>query len=157
MICFCIYHSLFSNWIMTFYTCCIVAFNTIPKPTHTSFECSLGCPAQPPGSAWRHSPLRGATVCGQSHLIPILLKAGADPNAVSDGNRTPLMGACFLRKGVEVEKSALCVRALLEDTRTDPTIRNSFGESALDLAKVRGYTDSIGLVEKALSDWNKKE
>ena len=52
-----------------------------------------GCPAQPT-EGFRHSPLRGATVCGQAHLIPILLAAGADPNALSEGNRTPLMGAC---------------------------------------------------------------
>jgi ankyrin repeat protein len=115
-----------------------------------------GCPAQPAGG-FRHSPLRGATVCGNSHLIPILLKAGADPNAVSDGNRTPLMGACFLRKGVVKEQSVECVKALLEDERADPTISNSFGETALDLAKIRGYEDSIALIEKALSTCNRKE
>ena len=112
-----------------------------------------GCPAQPP-EGFRHSPLRGATVCGNSHLIAILLKAGADPNAVSDGNRTPLMGACFLRKGVAKEKSLECVKALLEDERTDPKISNSFGETALDLARVRGYEESIALIEKFLSSRN---
>ena len=111
-----------------------------------------GCPAQP-ANGFRHSPLRGATVCGQAHLIPILLEAGADPNALSEGNRTPLMGACFLRNGVPTEKSVLCVKHLLGDTRTDPTIRNSFGESAIDLAKVRGYNESITLVEKAVRNW----
>ena len=114
-----------------------------------------GCPAQP-SPPHRHTPLRGATVCGQAHLIPILLSAGADPNALSDGNRTPLMGACFLRSGVDESKSVLCVEELLKDTRTDPTIRNTFGESALDLAKIRGYTESVELVEKTLKDWEKK-
>lgn len=115
---------------------------------------NAGCPAQP-GPGFRHSPLRGATVCGQSHLIPILLKAGADPNALSEGNRTPLMGACFLRKEIDDQqtKSYECVKALLEDARTDPTITNSHGESSLDLAKVRGYTKSIELIEKALVGW----
>ena len=61
---------------------------------------SSGCPAQP-SRGFRHSPLRGATITGNAHLIPILLKAGADPNALSAGNRTPLMGACFLRKGAQ--------------------------------------------------------
>ena len=111
-----------------------------------------GCPAQPE-AGFRHSPLRGATVCGQSHLIPILLKAGADPNALSEGNRTPLMGACFLRSGVDESKSYECVKELLKDPRTDPMITNSYGESALDLAKVRGYTKSIELIEKALVGW----
>ena len=117
---------------------------------------NAGCPAQPP-KGFKHSPLRGATVCGHAHLIPILLKAGADPNALSDGNRTPLMGACFLRAGVDESQSLMCVKALLEDERTDPTIRNSFGESALDLARSRGYSESIALVEKALVDWEKRK
>lgn len=115
-----------------------------------------GCPAQPAGEDFRHTPLRGATVCGNAHLIPTLLAAGAHPNALSDGNRTPLMGACFLRSEIEYEKSALCVKALLDDSRTDPTIKNSFGESALDLAKIRGYAESVDLVQKALVEWGKK-
>lgn len=113
-----------------------------------------GCPAQPP-PGFRHTPLRGATVCGNAHLIPLLLEAGAGPNALSDGNRTPLMGACFLRSGVDESKSVECVRALLADDRTDPTLRNTFGESALDLAKIRGYAESVELVEKALEVWSK--
>ena len=108
-----------------------------------------GCPAQP-AIGFRHSPLRGATICGNAHLIPILLQNGADPNALSEGNRTPLMGACFLRKGVPSELSALCVKELLNDKRTDPKIVNSFGESALDLAKIRGYSESVVLIEEAL-------
>ena len=117
---------------------------------------NAGCPAQPaPG--FRHSPLRGATVCGNAHLIPLLLEAGADPNALSDGNRTPLMGACFLRKGVDEGKSVLCVKALLADERVDPTVRNSFGESALDLATSRGYTESVELVERAEKLWSERK
>lgn len=113
-----------------------------------------GSPAQPP-DGFRHTPLRGATVCGNAHLIPLLLRNGADPNAQSDGNRTPLMGACFLRKDVPEEKSLLCVKELLSDERTDPTITNSFGESALDLAKIRGYGESCSLIEAALIKWKK--
>jgi hypothetical protein len=67
------------------------------------------------------------------------------------------MGACFLRSGVDVSKSVQCVRALLDDEHTDPTLRNSFNESALDLAKMRGYTESVELVEKALLEWSKKK
>lgn len=66
------------------------------------------------------------------------------------------MGACFLRAVVEESRSAMCVKALLEDEKTDPTIRNSFGESALDLARNRGYSECIALVEKALVDWEKR-
>ncbi len=114
-----------------------------------------GCPAQP-SAGFRHSPIRGASVAGNSHIIPILLRNGADPNALSDGNRTALMGACFLRKNVKdaESKSVKCVEALLLDKRTDPTIANSFGETALDLAKVRGYDRSVELLQRALVEWN---
>lgn len=108
-----------------------------------------GCPAQP-AAGFKHSPLRGATVCGQSHLIPILLEKGADPNALSDGKRSALMGACFLRKGVDPGQSVLCVKELLIDARTDLTLVNSYGESALDLAKNRNYQASIKLIEDTL-------
>lgn len=112
-----------------------------------------GCPAQPP-PGFRHTPLRGSAICGHAHLIPILLQGGADPNALSEGNRTALMGACFLREGVPKENSVKCVKALLGDSRTDPTIKNSYGETALQLAKARGYTESIELLEKAEAEWN---
>lgn len=108
-----------------------------------------GCPAQPP-DGFKHTPLRGATVCGHHHLIPILLQHGADPNSLSDGNRTPLMGACFLRINVSADKSILCVKELLKDERVDVTVLNSFGESAMDLAKIREYHESISLLEKTL-------
>ena len=116
-----------------------------------------GCPAQPP-IGFRHTPLRGAAICGHAHLIPILLEADADPNALSEGQRTPLMGACFLRKTVmdPERKSVECVKALLADKRTDPTIANTFGETALDQAKIRGYNDSKDLIEKLLDDWKLK-
>ena len=105
----------------------------------------------------KHTPLRGAAICGHHHIIPILLKAGANPNVASEGNRTPLMGACFLRENVPTEKSALCVKALFQNNHIlggpvlDPRQRNSFGESALDLARIRGYEESIQIIEKAMN------
>ena len=120
---------------------------------------STRCPAQPE-PPFKHTPLRGATVCGHYPLIPILLEAGADPNAASDGNRTPLMGCCFLRNTVEgnhAEISAQCVKAMLDDERTDPTIKNSYGETALDLARVRGYKESISLLEDAIQRREEKQ
>ena len=116
------------------------------------------CPAQPaPG--YRHTPIRGAAVAGRPGIIKMLLEAGADPNAMSDGHRTALMGSCFLRKTVEGDHAAIsadCCRVLLADGRTDPTVANSFGETALDLAKVRGYKESIGLVEEAVALYGRK-
>ena len=105
-----------SNGVTALIEACIAGNENIVK-----FLLDSGCPAQP-AHGFRHSPLRGATVCGQAHLIPILLEAGADPNALSEGNRTALMGACFLRKGVPTENSILCVKHLLRDTRTDPCL-----------------------------------
>ena len=110
------------------------------------------CPAQP-DSPFQHTPLRGATVCGHYQLIPLLLDAGAEPNALSDGNRTPLMGCCFLRDTVEGNKSdisAKCVKAMLKDKRTNPLLKNTFGETALDLARTRGYMESVILLEEAI-------
>jgi len=92
--------------------------------------------------------------------MKLLLELGADPNALSDGNRTALMGACFLRKTVDGDHptiSAECVRVLLDDDRTDPTTANTFGETALDLAKTRGYAESVELVEAAHKKWNDKQ
>jgi uncharacterized protein len=114
-----------------------------------------GCPAQPP-SGFKHSPLRGACICGHYQLIPLLLQYGADPNALSEGDRTPLMGCVFMRDGVDAAKSAECVKALLAHERTDPTRRNTFGESALDLAHVRGYTESAILIQAALDKWEER-
>uniref|UniRef100_A0A6U3QWY1 Uncharacterized protein n=1 Tax=Ditylum brightwellii TaxID=49249 RepID=A0A6U3QWY1_9STRA len=113
------------------------------------------CPAHPPGE-FRHSPIRGAAVAGRASTMKLLLGHGADPNALSDGNRTALMGACFLRQTVEGDHAAIsveCVKVLLEDKRTDPTVANSFGETALDLAKIRGYDESAKLVEEAVKKW----
>ena len=86
--------------------------------------------------------------------MKLLLDLGADPN------RTALMGTCFLRKTAEGDHpsiSAECIKVLLDDDRTDPTICNSFGETALDLAKIRGYAESVELVEAAIKKWNEKK
>ena len=112
-----------------------------------SFLLSKGAMAQPlPG--FRHTALRAACITANPQLIKLLLENGADPNAKSYGDRTPLMGACFLRP--EYDKlsnsgvmSLKAVQIIAEDERTDLWITNDFGESALDLCKQRGYVESV--------------
>ena len=76
---------------------------------------------------------------------------GADPNAKSEGGRTPLMGACYLRPQYDEkpERNKLSYRAvsvMLADPRIDPSIENDFGETALDLCRQREYSKSIKLL-----------
>jgi ankyrin repeat protein len=119
-----------------------------------SFLISKGAKAQPsPG--FRHTALRAACLTGNRQLITYLLQNGADPNAKSDGDRTPLMGACFLRPEYDKlpnarEISLKAVQLMLGDGRTDPLIVNSFGESALDLCKQRGYVESVAYLEEKI-------
>ena len=117
---------------------------------------SKGASAQPsPG--FRHTALRAACLTANPQLISFLLKNGADPNAKSEGNRTPLMGACFLRPEYDSlensnELSLKAVELMLADDRTDVLITNSFGESALDLCRERKYTESVAYLEERIKN-----
>eukprot|EP00970_Alexandrium_tamarense_P000332 scaffold36_cov193-Alexandrium_tamarense.AAC.2 len=122
---------------------------------------SHGARAQPlPG--FRHTALRAACLTANPQLITLLIQRGADVNAKSEGGRTPLMGACFMRpqldeRGDREELSLTAVQLMMEDTQTDPTIRNSFGESALDLCRKRDYTQSVEFLEGAVEKWEKEK
>ena len=115
---------------------------------------SKGASAQPsPG--FRHTALRAACLTANPQLISFLLQNGADPNAKSEGNRTPLMGACFLRPEYDSlensnELSLKAVEFMLADDRTDVSITNSFGESALDLCRERKYAESVAYLEERI-------
>ena len=111
---------------------------------------TAGAPAMPP-PGFRHTPLRAAALPGSVELIQLFLREGADPNSLSDGDRTPLMGSCFLRPGYPDELSLPAVEALLKDKRTDPTIANTFGETALDLCKQRKYDESVKRIEESIA------
>ena len=78
-------------------------------------------------------------------MIQLLLREGADPNSLSDGDRTPLMGSCFLRPGYSDELSLPAVEAYAEASDelearcreaaasdSDPAVR-TLAERALEL------------------------
>lgn len=111
-----------------------------------------GARAQPlPG--FRHTALRAACLTANVELIQLLLQKGADPNAKSEGGRTPLMGACYLRPQFDeredrIDLSNQAVKVMIEDSRTDASIKNDFGESAMDLCRQRGYRKSLVLLRQ---------
>ena len=108
-----------------------------------------------PSPGFRHTPLRAACLTGNAALIELLLEKGADPNSKSEGERSPLMGCCYLRPMYPDELSAPAVQAMLTDPRTDPTAANSFGETALDLCRERKYGQSVDILMVAVDAWNK--
>ena len=71
--------------------------------------------APPDAPARTHTALRAAALHGRPKLLARLLAAGADASIVSNNDRTPLMGACFPRSGVDAADALACVRALLAD------------------------------------------
>ena len=111
-----------------------------------------GATAQPaPG--FRHTPLRAACLTANLPLIQLLVDRGADVNAQSEGGRTPLMGACYLRPQFDElsdrgERSYQACQLMLQ-LGANPHMKNSFGESALDLCVGRGYEKSVDLLKKS--------
>ena len=103
------------------------------------------------GAERTHTPLRAAALHGRPRLLARLLKAGADARVPSAFGRTPLMGACFARDGVDAADAAACVALLLADARGRETLetRNDAGESALDLAELRGDAAIAALLADA--------
>ena len=72
------------------------------------------------------------------------------------------MGACYLRPQYDesperIEISYEAIRVMLEDSRVDPTIRNDFNESAMDLCKQRGYTKSMGILRDRITGGGKRK
>jgi ankyrin repeat protein len=89
-----------------------------------------------PAAPW--TPLHYAAHQGESRIVGMLLRAGADPNAVSANGTTPLMmGAMSGATGV--------ARALLT-AGADPSRRNLNRDRAEDIALRRGHTDSAALM-----------
>mmetsp|Transcript_22174 Transcript_22174/g.47691 ORF Transcript_22174/g.47691 Transcript_22174/m.47691 type:complete len:261 (+) Transcript_22174:66-848(+) len=114
-----------------------------------------GARAQP-SEGFRHTALRAACLTANTKLIKLLLEKGADPNAQSEGGRTPLMGACYLRPQFDMSPNRIdlsfeAVKVMLSDSRTDAKIKNDFGESALDLCRKRSYNKSMAFLRERIA------
>lgn len=85
------------------------------------------------------TPLNAALLGGHNEAAEILIKAGADPDAVVLG-ATPLMIAIKYRS-VELVETVLAARP-------DINIRNENKETAMDIAKKLNLTSAIDLIDK---------
>ncbi|MGE5193222.1 MAG: ankyrin repeat domain-containing protein [Deltaproteobacteria bacterium] len=88
--------------------------------------------------------LFSAAVRGPTAAVKLLLEKGGDPGARAGfAGYTPLMGAAYSES-----KSTESVRLLL-DKGADVKLKGANGETALSLAKKRGRTDVVKLLQKA--------
>mmetsp|Transcript_7527 Transcript_7527/g.8644 ORF Transcript_7527/g.8644 Transcript_7527/m.8644 type:complete len:160 (+) Transcript_7527:263-742(+) len=100
-----------------------------------------GAKAQPEKES-RHYPLRAATLGGYLEISKLLVENGADLNQPSFGNRTPLQGAVY-------KNHPELVSWLVNQGAKDEIV-NSFGETATDIAKLKGFEECL----KALAPLN---
>lgn len=111
------------------------------KEGHTELLAELlkaGAAVNPPDVS--HTALRGAAIFGRETCVRALLEAAADPNALSAGGKTPLMGAVM-------NNHAETVRILLKaGARLDLT--NEFGETAAALAEAKGHTACLAALQE---------
>ena len=102
------------------------------KEGHTDVvQALLAAKANPNPNRISHTAIRGAALGGFTRVAEILLSAKADPNFPSAGLRTPLMGAAM--NGNED------VAITLLQAKANMTIKNDYGEDAMELAKNNGH------------------
>lgn len=83
---------------------------------------------------------------GDAKMVSVLVRTGANPNAVDVGGWTPLMGLFTTRDEVEGRKEILEVLLPV----TDLSILDVYGENALQLARKYGTEAEISLLERAM-------
>jgi hypothetical protein len=116
-----------------------------------------------------------ASDCGREDIVRALLNNGADPDITSNSGWTPLMMATHPSVSSSVTSALVaagsrlnhvdhsgytalmwacsydnvdCAKILIE-SRTDVTMRNIGGQTALDIASVRGYYDIVHILERS--------
>lgn len=94
-----------------------------------------------------YTPLTYAIEQGNKSLVEALLKAGADPNAKSEGGRAPLTLSMDYPEIFQV----------LLDAKSNPNITNSMGQPALFVAIEQGALDKAEALIKAGADVNLKD
>lgn len=85
---------------------------------------------------------------GSSELIPILIDAGASPDAFQ-GNVTPLIAAIQLNPAVRTPEIARAYVKALIDNKADVNLKDKTGKTPFDWAKQRGDQEIIDMLEKA--------
>jgi ankyrin repeat protein len=87
------------------------------------------------------TPLIAAIIYGQSKIVDLLIKAGADVNKSDLGEYTPLHEATFENR-FEIAKKLINAGADIHAT-------NNQKESALDIAARKGYVEMVKLLTEA--------
>lgn len=85
----------------------------------------------------RIRPLHSATAAGHGAIVALLLKLGADANAIQAGGYTPLMAAANLGNDPVVN--------MLLENGADATLKAEDGRQAADFASAAGFD---GLIDK---------
>jgi len=92
------------------------------------------------------TPLLASVIRDNNEISKLLLARGADPLVRDFADGTTLMWAAFSERGNPEMVALLLAKGV------DPAVKNKMGDTALDMAKKRGYADVIDLLMKPNQD-----
>jgi ankyrin repeat protein len=88
-------------------------------------------------------------------MVEMLLeRAGADPNAQTAKDRTPLHYAASKAEDGDEERRE--VLRVLRDWGADPGVEDRDGETARDVAQTRGHWDAAATLRRAEKRWEEE-